>query len=218
MEPNFERDRMEWPMTRLSLAGFAVLVVAWASSCSRNPRTAIVYGESADYRVTNGTAFDRAMIDAGDCRAVVVSSKTTVEFSEKPGKLTVLMEKHLGFFGHPPNSTSIDEMRTEMGCAYRKKDGKIEIGKFGEFDSGGEGGKGVTLTIRVPAGTVIERNDETELPKGDGAHTSPLKLHHEGEKSWCSRKGSDEHWIPLVGEPDREAFERRQLDDAGKTR
>jgi hypothetical protein len=205
-------------MTRSSLAGFAILVVAMAASCSRNPRTAILYGESADSRVTNGTAFDRATIDIGGCRSVVVSSDTKVEFSEKPDRLTVLMEKQMGFFGHPPKSTSIDEMRTKMGCAYRKKDGKLPIGKFGEFDTGSEGGKSVSLTVCVPAGTVIERNDETELPHGGGARISPLELHHEGNESWCSMKGSDDRWIPLIGEPDRETFERRQSDNAGKAR
>jgi hypothetical protein len=205
-------------MTRSSLAGFAILAVAMAASCSRNPRTAILYGDSADYRVTNGTAFDRATIDIGDCRAVVVSSKTKVEFSEKPGKLTLLMEKKMGFFGHPPKSTSIDDIRTKMGCAYRKKDGKIQIGKFGEFDTGGEGGKVITLNVRVSAGTAIERNDETELPHSEGASVSPLEWHNEGDKTWCSMKGSDDHWTPLVGEPDKEAFERRESDNAGKNR
>jgi hypothetical protein len=105
-----------------------------------------------------------------------------------------------------------------MGCAYRKADEKIYIGKFGEFDSGIEGGKTITLTVCVPAGTIVERNDDTELPHSSGARTSPLEIHHEGKESWCSVDESSDRWIPLVGEPDRDAFEQRQLKNAVKTR
>jgi hypothetical protein len=85
--------------------------------------------------VTNGTAFDRATIDMGQCRRIVVPSKTEVESSEEPGRLTLMMKKEMGFMGHPPERTTVDEERRQMGCAYRKHDGKIFVGKFGEFDS-----------------------------------------------------------------------------------
>lgn len=205
-------------MKQSIFVGVAIIAFLATTSCSRNPRMAIVYSDSADSSVTNGTAFDRAAIDLGDCHAIVVSSKSKVEFSEKPGKLTVRMEKCLGFFGHPGESASIDEMRTEMGCAYRKSDGKIYIGKFGEFDSGIEGGKTISLTVCVPAGTVVERNDSTELPHASGARTSPLEMHHKENESWCSLDGSSDHWVPLVGEPDRDAFERRESENAKTAR
>jgi hypothetical protein len=193
---------MEWK-SRLALA---IVAIAATASCSRNPRTAIIYGSSADPGVSNGTAFDRASIDMGECRWIVVPTKTEVEFSEKPGRLTLLMKKQMGFMGHPPNRTTIDEARQQMGCAYRKHDGKLFVGKFGEFDSGGEGGKFVSLTVRVPEGTVVERSDELELPSGDRARSSPLSLHQEGKDLWCSVEGSNDHWTPVLGEPDKETY------------
>jgi hypothetical protein len=142
----------------------------------------------------------------GECRAVVLPSKTEVEFSEKSGRLTLLMKKEMGFMGHPPEGTTIDEQRRQMGCAYRECDRKIHVGKFGEFDSGIEGGKFVSLKVRVPDGTVIERNDDMELPSSGGAKGSPLRLHQEGKDVWCSVEGSREHWTPVFGEPDKETF------------
>ena len=168
---------------------------------------AIIYGSSADAgMVTNGTAFDRATIDMGECRWIMVPSKTEVEFAEEPGRLTVMMKKEMSIMGHPPKRITIDEVRQKIGCAYRKHDGKILVGKFGEFDSGGEGGEFVSLKVRVPRGTVIERNDDLELPSCSGARTSPLVLHQEGKDLWCSVEGSSERWTPVIGEPDKEAF------------
>ncbi|MGD0899465.1 MAG: hypothetical protein ABR915_16640 [Thermoguttaceae bacterium] len=136
----------------------------------------------------------------------MLPSKTEVEFSEKSGRLTLLMKKEMGFMGHPPEGTTIDEQRRQMGCAYRECDRKIHVGKFGEFDSGIEGGKFVSLKVRVPDGTVIERNDDMELPSSGGAKGSPLRLHQEGKDVWCSVEGSREHWTPVFGEPDKETF------------
>jgi len=116
-----------------------------------------------------------------------------------------MMKKEMGFMGHPAKGSTIDEARHWMGCAYHKRDGKILVGKFGEFDTG-EGGKFVSLKIRVPEGTVIERTDDMGLPNSSGARVSPLCLHQEGKDSWCSLKVSSEHWIPVVGEPDKEEF------------
>ena len=108
--------------------------------------------------------------------------------------------------GHPPKGFTIDERRREMGCAYRETDGTIHIGKFGEFDSGIEGGTSLSLKVRVPEGTVIARNDDLELPNGGGARGSPLQLHQKGKDLWCSVEGSNEHWTPVFGEPDEEVF------------
>jgi hypothetical protein len=162
--------------------------------------------------VANGTAFDRATIDMGDCRWILVPSKTEVEFSAEPARLTLLMKKEMGFMGRPPERVTIDEVRRKMGCAYRKRDGKILVGKFGEFDSGGDGGKFVSLKVRAPEGTVIERSDEFELPSGAGARTSPLALHQEGKDLWCSIEGSSERWTPVFGDPDRETFAQQSTE------
>ena len=161
-------------MVRITRLALAIVSLAATASCSRNPRMAIIYGSSADAgMVTNGTAFDRATIDMGECRWIMVPSKTEVEFAEEPGRLTLMMKKEMSIMGHPPKRITIDEVRQKIGCAYRKHDGKILVGKFGEFDSGGEGGEFVSLKVRVPRGTVIERNDDLELPSCSGARTSP---------------------------------------------
>lgn len=194
-------------MVRITRLALAIVSLAATASCSRNPRMAIIYGSSADAgMVTNGTAFDRATIDMGECRWIMVPSKTEVEFAEEPGRLTLMMKKEMSIMGHPPKRITIDEVRQKIGCAYRKHDGKILVGKFGEFDSGGEGGEFVSLKVRVPRGTVIERNDDLELPSCSGARTSPLVLHQEGKDLWCSVEGSSERWTPVIGEPDKEAF------------
>lgn len=197
-------------MVRILRLTLAIVTMAAAASCSRNPRAAIIYDSSADPgMVTNGTAFDRATIDMGECRWIVVPTKTEVEFSEEPGRATLFMKKEMGFMGHPSERMTIDEERRQMGCAYRKHEGKVFVGKFGEFDSGIEGGKFISLKIRVPEGTVIERTDDLELPGSSGARSSPLRLHQEGKDVWCMVKDSSDRWTPVVGEPDRKTFSQQ---------
>jgi hypothetical protein len=188
---------------RLALL-FALILCA--ASCARNPRTAIVYSDSADPLVKNGIAFDRATIILGDNQTVVVPYDAQVEFSEKPGRVTILMKKMMGIMGHPPKMITIDDARNAMGCACLASDGKLRIAKYGEF-SCGEGGRAIQLTIRVPQGVRVEKdNREKESQRAQEVTSSPLEIHQEGKETWCVLEGSKQRWTPIPSEPDKETF------------
>ncbi len=188
---------------RLGLLFALVLCVA---SCARNPRTAIVYSDSADPLVKNGTAFDRATIKLGENQTVVVPFDAQVEFSEQPGRVTILMKKMMGFMGHPPKMITIDDARNTMGCACLASDGKLRIATYGEFVCG-EGSRAIQLTIRVPQGVRVEKdNREKELQRGQEVTGSPLELHQEGKETWCALEGSKQRWTPIPSEPDKGTF------------
>jgi hypothetical protein len=185
------------------------MVVLWivfaAASCSRNYHTAIIYSKSADPLVTNGTAYDRATIDLGANTSIEVPPNAKIEIAEQLGKVTLLMEKSFDYFGHPGSSLGIDEVRKGMGCAYLEADGKLRIAKYGEFSTG-EGGRFISLTVRVPKGIRVDRGAAAmEIPT-EGVASSPLELHEHGNSTWCARNGFDERWTPVPGDPDHEEF------------
>jgi hypothetical protein len=120
------------------------------------------------------------------------------------------MCKTMGFMGHPPKSTTIDEVRKKMGCACLESAGMLRIAKYGEF-SCSDGRRTVELTIRVPQGVRVEKGSpELELQKSQPVASSPLEMHQEGKETWCALEGSTQRWIPVPGEPDQETFALRR--------
>ena len=197
-------------MVRILRLTLAIVTMAAAASCSRNPRAAIIYDSSADPgMVTNGTAFDRATIDMGECRWIVVPTKTEVEFSEEPGRATLFMKKEMGFMGHPSKRMTIDEERQKMGCAYRKHEGKVFVGKFGEFDSGIEGGNSSRSRFAFPR-EPLSREPMTWSFRGPVVPGVLLSAFiKRARMSGASVKDSSDRWTPVVGEPDRKTFSQQ---------
>ncbi len=175
---------------------------------SKNALTAVVHARSADPFVTNGTAYDRASLVLVENVAIVVPQNTQIEYeyAERPGVVTVLMEKTMSYCGHPGTAITIDEIRHNMGFAYVSSNGTLRIAKYGEFSTG-EGGRTIVLKIRVSEGTQVETdNGDLDMPKDRDTSGSPLQLSQDEKVSWCSLKGAEQRWIPISGEPDTASF------------
>jgi hypothetical protein len=107
--------------------------------------------------VENGTAYDRAAVDVGAARTVVLPDSATVRRDPAGGPVRLFMAKQLGFVGHPPAPMSIRDGRKNMGCAVRSEGDALVIATFGEWDSHIEGGAGMKLVAFVPKGVGVQR-------------------------------------------------------------
>src|SRR5262245_46415560 len=108
-------------------------------------------------KVENGTAYDRAAVDAGVAKKVVLPDTVVVRRTAEAGPVRLFMAKRLGFGGHPPERTSIREARKHMGCAVRTEGDALVISTFGEWDSGIEGGASMKIVAVVPEGLAVEQ-------------------------------------------------------------
>ena len=103
--------------------------------------------------------------------------------------------------GHPPQRLTIDEVRDDMGCAWRSQDGKLYLATFGEFLTPGSGGRTIKLTVAVPDGIDVERNDHYEMSRTGRVMRSQLERHSDEGGVWYSFKDSSEKWTPIRDEP-----------------
>jgi hypothetical protein len=163
-----------------------------------------VYSESAAIGIVrNGTAYDRAVLELGDHDTIVIPTRAKLERAAGNAAIVIEMEKSLGFMGHPVQRITIDEARRDMGCAWLSKNGKLFLATFGEFLSGGDGGRTIELTVAVPEGIHVERDDRYEMVRTSdlSAHSSKLREHISDGEVWYSPKGSDEKWLSIDDEP-----------------
>jgi hypothetical protein len=108
-------------------------------------------------KVENGIAYDRATLDLGGAKKVVLPAEAAVRRTGEAGKVQLLMAKRLSFGGHPSETMSIRQSRKEMGCAVRTEGAALVVAIHGEWDSGIEGGARVRLVAVVPEGVEVDQ-------------------------------------------------------------
>lgn len=146
-----------------------------------------------DWNVENGSAYDRSTVELGASNKVVLPEDAVVRRSGVPGKIQVLMEKTLGFGGHPGEPMSIHEARKEMGCATRVDGDVIMLATFGEWDSHIEGGATMKLIVIIPQEIDVERRKGLSGPKSAANSDGPAPT----ADGWSA--------IPSVADPERTA-------------
>jgi hypothetical protein len=116
-------------------------------------------------KVENGLAYDKATLNIGDFKTVVVPVDAKVEQGQSIGQVEIFMEKSQHFSGHPGTLMSIRETRKQMGCAKKTENGKLVLATYGEWDSQIEGGLSIKkLLIRVPDGVEVEHRGDLSSP------------------------------------------------------
>jgi hypothetical protein len=155
--------------------------------------------------VENGTAYDRATVDVGAARTVVLPDTATVRRAPAGGAVRLFMAKRLSFFGHPPAPMSVRHGRKNMGCAVRAEGDALVIATFGEWDSHIEGGAGMKLMAFVPEGLVVERRAglSGENSAGRGQHGA-FVARPEGARGghWYGPATPAPGWTAVPDEPD----------------
>lgn len=108
-------------------------------------------------KVENGSAYDRAAIDLGATRRLVLPDDAEVRRTDESGAVRLFMKKTLSFVGHPPEGMSIRDARKNMGCAVKAEGNALVVATYGEWDSHIEGGGRIKLLAVVPSGVDIEQ-------------------------------------------------------------
>lgn len=186
----------------------AALLVATLPSCKLGEgdfdiRNGIVYSDAANPNVTNGTAYDRAVLELGDHHGIVAPARARVLPTGDAGRITIRMAKTLGFMGHPPSRVTVADCRKSMGCAWRSEAGKLRLATFGEWRTM-EGGASLALEILVPEGVRVERDSSYEMDRDQVTSISQLEAQGTANDRWYSLENSSERWLPVPDEPDRE--------------
>jgi hypothetical protein len=158
----------------------------------------------------NGSAFDKAAIDVGDCRKITIPDNAEVRHQGENNKLQLYMEKSLDFLGHPPEPMSIQTARKNMGTAVKRDGDALVVATFGEWDSHIEGGAAMRLVIVVPNGMKVEQKPGLSGPDSAGQEwhgkylTKPKEVK---EGYWYGPASPANGWtaIPDVPDPERRA-------------
>jgi hypothetical protein len=120
-------------------------------------------------RVENGSAYDRASVEVGTAKKVVLPQGAIVRRTTELGEVQLFMKKTMQFFGDPDKPMSIRDARKKMGCAVKREGDALVIAAYGESDAHSEGGAHVRIVAIVPL------NVEIEWRGGLSGPTNPAK-------------------------------------------
>jgi hypothetical protein len=143
------------PAVLLTVAGGLWLTgwLPWGS----DPSIVLDEGHAPSQKVENGSAYDKAAIDLGAAKRVVLPDDAVVWRSAEAGKVGLFMQKTLAFHGHPPEQKSIRDARKNMGCSVKAEEGALVIATFGEWNSHIEGGAYMRMIAVLPEGLELEQ-------------------------------------------------------------
>jgi hypothetical protein len=161
------------------------------------------------HMIENGSAFDKAALDIGTAKKVVLPDDAVVRRGGEPGKVRFYMKKTLEFAGHPPESMSIRDARRNMGCAVTPNSGALVVATFGEWDSI-EGGARMKLVVQVPEGVEIEQRKGLSGQASAGREWEGEYLTKPEDAKggyWYGPASPGQGWraVPDVPDPDRTA-------------
>jgi hypothetical protein len=118
--------------------------------------------------VENGSAYDRAVVDLGSAKRIVLPNDAVVRRTGKSEKVQLFVKKTLAYAGHPGEPMSIREARNNMGCAVKVEGDTLVVATVGEWDSFIEGGGHIRLVAVVPEGVELELRKGLSGPTSDG--------------------------------------------------
>jgi hypothetical protein len=144
------------------------LVGCSTDSDSGDPSIVLDKERAPSELVENGTAYDRAAVEPGRAKKVVLPDTATVQRTSEPGLIRLFMSKRLGFSGHPKEPISIRAVRKDMGCAIKVEGDALMVATFGEWDSHIEGGYNMKLVVVVPNGLAVEQRKGLSGEKSAG--------------------------------------------------
>jgi len=123
---------------------------------ARDPSLVFDKERAPSDQVENGTAYDRAAVEPGAAKKLVLPDTATVRRTTEGSSVRLFLAKHLGFGGHPPEPMSIRDARKNMGCAVKAEGDALVVATFGEFHTI-EGGASMKLVAVVPEGLAVEQ-------------------------------------------------------------
>jgi hypothetical protein len=195
----------------------AVLALLWALaggswlagwlSIGEDPSIVFDDQNGADQKVENGSAYDRAAVDLGSAKKVVLPDDAEVRRSTQPGKVELFMKKTLAFGGHPPEPMSIRGARKNMGCAVKAEGSALMVATFGEWDSHIEGGAYMRVIAVVPEGVELEQRQRLSGEDSAGREWNGQYLTKPKDAKggyWYGPASPADGWTAIPDVPDRD--------------
>lgn len=155
-------------MQRFTLIYALLVGLSLLPACASLGSPVLDLRPGADWRVTNGTAFERGTVDIGTARTIVLPDNAVVRRCPPAGTVELYVAKTLGFMGHPSDRMSIRGARKEMGCAAMVDGDELLVATYGEWECI-EGGAHIDLVALVPEGVAVQQR------KGLSGRDSTLK-------------------------------------------
>jgi len=191
-------------MTHLKiLAG--VSVALFLTGCSADGDGSLrIDGRGPSDKVENGTAYDRATVDVGSAKRILLPDSATVRRTGDHGPVRLFMAKRLAFAGHPPQPMSIRDGRNNMGCAIKVEGDGLVIATFGEWNNV-EGGADIKLVAHVPATLAVEQRSDLSgvTSAARGWHGVDVSRLAEGKGGyWYGPSSPTTGWSAVPDEPD----------------
>jgi hypothetical protein len=117
---------------------------------------------SVSSRVTNGTTYDCGAIELDSVERVIVPTDAVVERVPAGDVIVIRTRRALNFAGHTGSrELDLTHARHNMGIAWTLRGRTVQIGTFGEFDTGIEGGATLSLHIDLPEN--IESRESADI-------------------------------------------------------
>jgi hypothetical protein len=192
-------------LAALGTAGGALWLSGWRPNFDDSIELSDSFG-----KVENGSAYDRAAVDLGDAKKLILPHDAAVRRVREPGEVVYFMKKTLSFHGHPPEPMSVRDARKHMGCAVKREGDDLLLATFGEWDSHIEGGAHVKLVVYVPDGIDVEQRKglsggNSAARKWDGQYLTKPKDAKGGY--WYGPASPSDGWaaVPDVPDPGRTA-------------
>lgn len=152
--------------------------------------------------VQNGTAYDKAAVDLGGYKTVVVPHNVRIRTGVAGRKLEMFMAKTLKFGGFPSEDLDIREVRKKMGCMLKPEGNKLVVATYGEWDSGKEGGTTMKVLLVVPKGIQVEGRRGLRSRAWEGGYlTRPIDA---SKGYWCGPAAQVDTWMAVRAVPDSE--------------
>jgi hypothetical protein len=158
-------------------------------------------------KVENGTAFDKAALNPGTAKKIVLPDSATVRRTAESGPISLFMAKRLHFGGHPPEPMSIRGARKNMGCAVKAEGETLIIATFGEWDSHKEGGADMKLVVVVPERLEVEKRGGLSGENSAAREWSGTYLTKPAEAKggyWYGPASPAGGWSAVPDEPDHD--------------
>jgi len=189
----------------LLLVAGGVWMIGWWPSLDRSIEMSERFGS-----VQNGSAYDRAAVELGATKKLVLPDNAVVRRTGEEGEVHLFMKKTLAFHGHPPEPMSIRGARKNMGCAFKVEGDTLTVATFGEWDSRIEGGAHMQLVAYIPERVELEQRKGLSGPDSAGQEWNGQYLTKPKDANggyWYGPASPAEGWttVPAVPDPDQTA-------------
>jgi hypothetical protein len=208
---------LKWSLTIITLiplAACGLWLAGWFPTGDRSIVLSEPFVTVHGLTIENGDAYDRAVVELGSAKRIVLPDDAVVRRTGEPGVVRLFMKKTLGFHGHPPKPMSIRDARKNMGCAVKAEEDGLVVATYGEWLSK-EGGTEMKILAVVPEGTKVDQEKDLSGMNSAGQewHGKYLSKPKDAKGGhWYGPASPAEGWTAVPDVPDPNRTVEKEMD------